>query len=113
MPPRQRRLRLAHLWRTQVVEAEVRRQMRLIVAVEERPRLRGVRPLGEASAPPAVVLRNRIELRQVERQEARTRGVGTDLEGHRRQPATSWPAAWPCMASQALAASSARLVASR
>jgi excinuclease ABC subunit A len=45
------------------------RQMGLIVSLELRSGSRHRRPLGESLAPPQVVLRNRMELRQVERNE--------------------------------------------
>ena len=44
--------------------------MRLVVAVEQRLRLGDVGPLGEALAPPVVVFRDRVELRQVEGDQA-------------------------------------------
>ena len=65
---RQGGLRLSCFGETQVVEAEVSGQMRLLVPAEERPSLRRVRPLREACSPPFVVLRNRMKLRKVEGQ---------------------------------------------
>ena len=78
--PRQRRLRGARLGQAQVVEAELARQVRLVMALVERPRLGDVAPLGEALAPPGVVLRDRVELRQHDGDRQRLVGRG---RGHR------------------------------
>ena len=64
---RERRLRGAHLREAQVVEAELPRQMRLVMPREPRPRPDDLLPLGEPWAPPFVVLGDRVELRQVHR----------------------------------------------
>ena len=66
-------LRLARLGEPEVVEAEARRQARLVVAVEEGPRVRDVAPLREAFAPPDVVLGNRVELGEVEGDQLQSR----------------------------------------
>src|SRR5690606_18281902 len=50
----------------QVVEAEVGRQVRLVVAGEQRLRLAGIAPFGKTLAPPLVVFRDGVELWQVE-----------------------------------------------
>jgi len=60
---RHRRLLLLNLRQTQIVEAEIGRQTRLIMTDELRPRTRHVCPFGEAFAPPSVVFLDRIELR--------------------------------------------------
>jgi len=49
----------------QAVEAEVARHARLVVAAEARHAARHVGPLGEALAPPLVVLGEGVELREV------------------------------------------------
>ena len=59
-------LLLAALRHSQVIEAEVSGNMRLIVPRIQRSRLGDVRPFGEAVTPPFVVFRDRMELRQVE-----------------------------------------------
>lgn len=56
----------AALEHPEVVEPQVGREARLKVAVEQRTRRRRVRPLGEAASPPAVVLRDRVELGEEE-----------------------------------------------
>src|SRR5262245_6908998 len=63
---REPRLRLAGLRLSQVVEAEVGRDVRLIVTAKQRARLRGVRPFRETRTPPFVVLRDRMKLREIE-----------------------------------------------
>ena len=62
----QRRLLLAHFGHTQVVEPEIGRQVGLVMPPKERPCLHHVAPLRESGAPPPVVLRERVVLRQVE-----------------------------------------------
>src|SRR6266567_2291517 len=64
------RLRLPRLRKAQVIKPKVRRYVRLIMAAEQRLRLRGVGPFGKSPAPPFVVFWNRMELRQVERDQA-------------------------------------------
>ncbi len=59
-----------HLLETEIVEAELARKARLIVTVEQGLRLARVRPLGEALAPETIVLRGRVELRQIEGDQA-------------------------------------------
>jgi len=51
----------------QIVTTELARRVRLIVVGEARLRSHDVAPLGEAFTPPAVVFRDRMVLRQVER----------------------------------------------
>jgi len=53
------------LRQTQIVVAKFARHPRLVVALENRKRSRHIAPLGESLAPPLVVLNNRMELRQV------------------------------------------------
>ena len=59
-------LSLTHLWQTKVVESQVSRNLRLVVAAEEWPRLGYVGPLGETRAPPFVVMWRGMILGQVE-----------------------------------------------
>ena len=91
---RERCLLGARLRHPQVVEAQIRGQARLFVAGELRSRARDVAPLGEALAPPGVVLRDRIELRQVERDQLR-RGHGGRRHGARRDRAQRTRASFP------------------
>src|SRR5262245_27917700 len=63
----QLRLGLACLGQAEVVEAQVRWQLRLVMPAKQGPRPRHVGPLREASPPPPVVLRNGMELRQIKR----------------------------------------------
>ena len=51
----------------QIIEAELSRQMWLHVPAEKWPGLCHVRPLGEALSPPLVVLRDRMELWEIVR----------------------------------------------
>ena len=51
----------------QVVIAQVSGQARLMMAAKERPGLGDVRPFRESFPPPLIVLRNRVELRQMKR----------------------------------------------
>src|SRR3546814_5887740 len=71
--PRQLRLRVTRLGDAKVVEAEIGRQPRLLVTVEQRAGTGDVGPFGEALAPPGVVLRHRMVLRQVEGDRKSTR----------------------------------------
>ena len=64
---RKLRLPLSRFRKPKVIEAEIRRDVWLIVVWEERPGARHVAPFRKPFAPPLVVLRNRMELRQVER----------------------------------------------
>ena len=57
------RLGVPRLRKAQVVETEVRRDVRLVMALEKRCRFRGIRPFGETLPPPFVVLGNRVILR--------------------------------------------------
>ena len=57
---------VAHFPEAKIIEAQLRRKMRLIMAVEQRLGHGDVRPLGEAFTPPEVVFGNRVELRQIE-----------------------------------------------
>src|SRR5687767_1763210 len=55
----------------QVVETEIRWEVRLMVSGELRARAYDVGPLGEALAPPPIILRDRVELGKVECDDAR------------------------------------------
>ena len=66
----QLRLCRARLGQAEVVEAQVGRDVRLIVAGKQRCSARDVGPFGEAPAPPLVVLRSGVKLRQVEGDES-------------------------------------------
>ena len=61
------RLRLPSFGNAQVIEPEIRRQMRLIMSLEEWLRPDDISPFSKPFAPPLVVLRDRVILRQVER----------------------------------------------
>ena len=65
--PGQLDLPALHVGQPEVVEPELAGQMRLIVAGELRLAAGDVGPLGESLSPPLVVLGDRVELRQVER----------------------------------------------
>src|SRR5262249_14338248 len=65
--PLELRLGRARLRRTAVVEPEAGGRLRLIMALEQRPRRGNARPFGEALAPPCVILGDRMVLRQIER----------------------------------------------
>ena len=54
----------------QIVKAERAGQTRLVVPVEEGRCLGDVLPVGEAGSPPPIVFRDRMELRQVESDQA-------------------------------------------
>lgn len=77
----QARLVAHHLRVAQVVEAQIRRQPRLRMAFELRQRPGDVAPFGEALAPPGVVLGERMELRQVERDQGGGQGAGQGCPG--------------------------------
>ena len=62
---RQLDLLAANLTKPQVIKAEIRRQVRLIVAFKERLCLCGVGPFRETLTPPCVVLGYRMKLREV------------------------------------------------
>src|SRR5581483_5335458 len=66
----ERRLPRAHARVGEVVIAELARKLRLLVPREVGLRAAHVRPFGEAFAPPAVVLRNAMELREIEGDDA-------------------------------------------
>src|SRR5262249_52478095 len=59
-------LRGSRLRNSQIVEPEISGEMGLVVAGEERFRLGNISPFGEPRSPPKVILRNRMELREVE-----------------------------------------------
>ncbi len=59
----------------QVVEPQVGGQVRLVMTVEVGSRARDVGPFGETRPPPAIVLRDRMKLRQVERDGAHRRAA--------------------------------------
>jgi len=63
----ERRLCSARFRHTEIVEAEIGRQVRLVVAGEERTGASDAAPFGESVAPPRVVFGDRMELREVER----------------------------------------------
>src|SRR5262249_10614361 len=67
MLARKRRLLLKRFAHTQIIETEIPWQMRLVMSDKIRLRPGNVGPLTESLAPPLVVLRDRMELRQVER----------------------------------------------
>lgn len=81
MVPGELGLRGARFWQTEIVEAQLAREMRLMVAAEEWSSLRYVVPLGESSPPPFVVFRYWMKLRKVERDQPWS--VGTEPD-HRR-----------------------------
>ena len=68
---RQLGLRGTSLRDSEIVKAEVGRNVRLIVAAKQWLRLGGVRPLRKACSPPLVVLGNRMKLREIERDQSR------------------------------------------
>jgi hypothetical protein len=72
------RLRLPNFGHTEIAEAQVGREPRLVVAVEESAGAGDIRPLREARPPPVVVFRSRVELREIERNHPslRPRAVG-------------------------------------
>ena len=57
---------LSRFGRPQVVEAEIGRQLGLIVTMKEGLGFADVPPFGEPAAPPGIVLGNRMKLRQME-----------------------------------------------
>src|SRR5438046_54472 len=63
--PRQVRLRFARFRNTKIVKTEIGWQMRLVMAPKQRTRFRDTRPLGKSFAPPRVVFRDRMKLRQI------------------------------------------------
>ncbi|MNV36483.1 hypothetical protein D3C71_1279620 [compost metagenome] len=74
----QTRLVTHHLRIAQVVEAEVGRQAWLHVAFELRQGTGDIAPFCKALAPPGIVLRERVELRQVERHQGSGQWRGQD-----------------------------------
>src|SRR5205085_8856589 len=54
-----------------IVESQVAGQARLIMTSKNRPRSGDVSPLGKALAPPHVVLRHGVKLRQIKSNDAR------------------------------------------
>src|SRR5262249_39876632 len=83
----QLRLGRPDLREAEVVEAQVRRQVRLVMSAKQGPRPRHVGPLREAFPPPLVVLRNGMELRQIKRDQPGFRSV--DSGSHLRLPTLS------------------------
>ena len=73
--PRELDLAALHLGQAQVIEAKLTRQVRLVVADELRHGSRDVGPFGESAPPPRVVFNDRMELRQIERDQAHRRRV--------------------------------------
>src|SRR5262245_18840819 len=63
-------LSLPRLWQSQVVEAQIGRQVRLVVPPKLRLAAGDVRPLGEAAYPPPIVLRDRVVLGKVKRDQS-------------------------------------------
>jgi hypothetical protein len=64
---RQRGLSLARFGQPKVVKSEIGWQMRLIMPAKERTRSHHIRPFRESLAPPHIVFRDRVKLRQVKR----------------------------------------------
>ena len=62
---RQIGLGLAGFWQAQIVKAQISRELRLIMSFERWLRLGDIRPLGETFAPPRVVFRDRMKLREI------------------------------------------------
>ena len=58
-------LSLARFGQPKVVKTEIGWQMRLIMPAKQRTCFRDVRPLSKSFAPPNVVFRDRVKLRQV------------------------------------------------
>ena len=58
-------LSLARFGQPKIVKTEIGWQMRLIVPAKQRTCFRDVRPLSKSFAPPCVVFRDRMKLRQV------------------------------------------------
>jgi len=73
--PRRVRLSLANLWLSKVIKPKIGRQMRWIVTLEERHRLRDIGPLGETLPPPGVVFGNGMKSRKVVSDEPRRGNV--------------------------------------
>src|SRR4051812_3099478 len=69
----QRGLGLPCLCEPKIIETELARQLRLLVARKQGSRPGDVRPFGEARAPPFIVLLDGVELRQVVRDHPRPR----------------------------------------
>src|SRR3982751_4774938 len=74
--PRQLRLARQHVRAGRVIKSEIGGQPRLIVSGKARNRLGYIGPFGEAGAPPLIVLRNGMELRQVKRNQLDERIFG-------------------------------------
>ena len=64
-------LGLARFGQAQIVETEIGGQMRLIMTGEKWTGFGDIDPFGEALAPPGIVLRDGMKLREVESDEAR------------------------------------------
>ena len=62
---RQRGLRFARFWKTQVVKAQVSRDARLHMPAEQGLGRHYIGPFREPGAPPRIVFRNRVELREI------------------------------------------------
>ena len=63
--PRQVRLRFARFRNTKIIKTEIGWQMRLVMAAKKRTCFCDVRPLSKSFAPPCVVFRDRMKLRQI------------------------------------------------
>src|SRR6187397_1115549 len=77
------RLRRSHFGKPQILEAEIGRQQRLTMASEQWASFRDVGPLRKAWPPEVVVLSNRVELRQIERDDLVHRGAPVSDGTHR------------------------------
>ena len=61
----QRSLLFTHLWNTQVIVAQVGRNLRLVMAFPQRFSLTNVCPFGKSFPPPFIIFLKRIILRQI------------------------------------------------
>src|SRR5579871_563202 len=68
-----------HLWQPKVVEAELSRQVRLVMTGKRRSRLTYVRPFRKSRSPRLIIFRDRVKLWQVERDAAHRAGNGPGL----------------------------------
>lgn len=82
---------LAHDVRVaQIVKAKVRGEARLMMPFELRKRARDVAPFGKASAPPRIVFRNRVKLRQVKGNQACRKRVRQGCVRYGTWPIAAW-----------------------
>jgi SAM-dependent methyltransferase len=82
--------------KTEIVETQVCRQVRLAVSAKERPGFRGIGPFREAGSPPVVVLRDRMKLGEVERENSRSPLVRLRFAHGPRMPGIVAPCAAGC-----------------